>query len=326
MLAIAVLAVFFVQDAFAHEVRPLLVLSVEGDVSPVDLERLTTVLQAHLADLEVDPRALRVGPLPDSLLERIEEVRHVSARAGAVGVVWVDSAPGTEVYLFVLDQGEGRVITRSIAAGAGEEDRLQTIALLVEASIGPLVPLREVNSPGELRAPPPRAPRASAPTLGLTAGYLAVAVEGDGVLQHGPDAAFELGLGRLRIGIEVGFGTAVDVPLPQGSAGVERVTARPTAGVRLGAGRLTAHLDGGPTVDVAFARAPIDRTTVNAGIGVGAGIDVVVGGPVFVTIRSGADCWITRHDYAAWAGGPRVLQFGRVQPWLGLGMGLRSAP
>ncbi len=95
-------------------------------------------VEGQLSDLDAVFEVEWHEKLADDLPAQVESAGEIAQRLGAVTVFWCDFNRPNEVYLYLSDAGEGRVLVRRLDTEQ-EGDRFETLALIVHSAVSSML-------------------------------------------------------------------------------------------------------------------------------------------------------------------------------------------
>jgi hypothetical protein len=326
------LALACARSAGAEGARPLdrvVILSPAGVRD--DMERLRSVLEAYLTDLEVKVSVETVDALPDGLPAQVALARKASLAEGVLSAIWVEGA-GSEFFVLVSDRRSERVLVQARPRSPeGWDAECDVIAAMVRSALTPWLG-RSEPAPEKIAPPPPRPARVEAsepprppwPRLVVAASYSPVLVHSDGPVTHG--AAIALGVlapSWLEVDAQVQILEAARMDVTGEDLRLERwpLALLATGLLSLGALDLGARL--GLVVDVtrvsgvSGSRAPDDTNIVNVGFAP----SLVVRYRIlpWFGLWLDAGVYLFRRDRRYSWSGETAFEYGFVQPRLSAG-------
>ena len=258
-----------------------------GAKNPGDAAALWLSARAQLSDVDVETieEVAEGATLEDSA----KEARSLSARHGALAVVWLEAREGV-VTVFLFESKGRRLRARRVLVSGTAEAAAEEVGVVIRSAVSALLEGAEVSMP-EIPVPveaepkpaaPPPTPPAPPPTseddhLRLAAGYLGTLYSLDAAWQHGVATSVTVRPFDIPWFVELGYGFLP--PLELSAAGVrselERHPCELGVGLELGVDRFRVATEALFIVDFTtrrttradepLARAPSESRTLYAG-------------------------------------------------------------
>jgi hypothetical protein len=217
--------------AAADDEQPRVVLIGSLELSE-ETGALIRAVEGQLSDLPVEFAVEWVDQIPENLSAEVDEAREITRRTEALAVVWCDLSRADEVYLYLSDADQTRILVRRLDSGETGV-RLESLAVIVRSVVDAMLrggeigvevpPAEEERTPVPYQAPAPvetwadEPPAGSGPEgneravlFGLQVGYAASAHSSNRPVAHGVDLRLSV---NARVGLEAYLGYAVRQPI-----------------------------------------------------------------------------------------------------------------
>ncbi|MCP4676410.1 MAG: hypothetical protein GY854_13035 [Deltaproteobacteria bacterium] len=188
--------------------EPVRVVMIAEHGAKTDTQDVIQAVEGQLSDLHAVFEVEWRENFADDLPAQVELAGEIAQRVDAVTVFWCDFNRPNEVYLYLSDAGDGRVLVRQLDT-AQEGDRFETLALIVHSAVSAMLRGGKidvaVSSPPEKKTEPPKekkpAPRQDIQTkkkvhLELEIGYALGGHSSRKPLIHGLDVGLSIVFAR----------------------------------------------------------------------------------------------------------------------------------